>query len=281
MAKSKSLPSVVPVADMSGSKDLWISIIRTHFSAAELVVRNRYRWITRMGEDKTPRDYVLEDQGEFLLVSMRHAPNLYVRAGVQDLLNQNIAVSIYSLIKDGLWDHPILKQVLVRVADRAVPLQAIVMNVSHRHSFTADDVMNVVSRVQAEAKWFLQKRKRRQTITALTLSDFVIPTSATDGLDILCRGEVMWVPTNGEGMKAYILDRVDGGICSLRYCFDTGDLISKKESDPPWQVNLVSVARYRAHLSELGTDSATYREAALNEITDYYSSYLEMMACSL
>ena len=278
MARSNTLPSDSVEPALENTPEAWIPIIQHNFRLDSQVIGSRFRWISRIGDDGTPKDYVLEDQGEFLLLSIRYAPNLYVRASIKDLIKQKMAMNMYSLILAGQWDNPKLKQVLVRVGDRSVPLQAVVMNISRRHNFTPDDVMTIVSRAQAEASWFLADRKRRRRMATLNAPDIVMADSTVSILDTICRGEAAWIPQKGEVMVAYYRDPDSGAISTLRYSTTTGTVEAEHHVKTPTILNPVSVARYRSHLRAIGVPSLREDlEDALDSMVEHYKDHLHEM----
>lgn len=268
MVKSKVLPSTEFVDDISTRKDLWVPIIQTFFRSTEPAVNGRYRWITRYNGDRTVRDYVLEDQGEFLLLSCRYAPNMYVRAGVSDLKDISVATTIFKLILEAKWSHPRLKQVLLRIGDRAVPIDAVVKNESHRHTFSPSEVIDLITRVQAHAQWYLTKTSRRNSDTIKGLSSPKTANAVIDSLEILCSGEVLWTPQDEEIFKGYMIDQRDGTLVSIRYDSEKGENVHTEVTRPPKFLNALSVLMFQKYLEDEPNE-------LLDLLLSAYGKYLE------
>jgi len=282
MAKSNALPITELITDLSDDRAAWPLIVEAFFKAAHAVVTNRYRWITRMNRDKTVKDHVLEDQGEFLLVSCRYGPDMYVRAGVKDLIDRQAACLIYGLIQEARWSHPKLKQVLVRIGDRTVPLEAMVRNESHRHSFCASEVVDITTHAQAEASWYLAKEERRKLLVGMSLPRACRSKGVADSLDILCRGDMLWAAQDGDVFKAYLLDAITGKMVTVRYYPDTGMVHRGQVTRPPKFLNPVAVVMYKKHLQTLTeSEGKTGREWALGALCEYYKEHMHAITGSL
>ena len=277
MAKSKALPSTTPTEDLSDKKEAWFALVDTFFKASHSTVASRYRWIARIRNAAETKDYVLEDQGEFLLTSCRYSPDLYIRAGVKDLKDRREACAIYQLILDARWTHPKLKQVLMRVGTRAVPIEALARNESHRHTFLYQDALDHLTLAQAEARWYLDKEDRRQALLLKGLPEAYRAKVVTDALDILCRGDLLWSTQDGDLFRGYLLNPTVGNLVLVKYDPDTSTLVQKDIVRPPKLLNPVSVAMYKTHLHEQDAPPQS-REWALSAMCEYYETHMNYHA---
>lgn len=230
---------------------------------------HEYRWITRGGKGSTPTTYVLESLTDPLLISRIYAPNVSVRVPLVDLNNPNLAKGICKALVKREWDHKMLKGVLVRMRHHTVPISALVKNEARHHRYQPFEIVDALSRVLTTAQWYLDRKPRKDAFQSL--SKAVIPKTPIDSLDILCRGEIVWVTSPGALFVGYEMNRVDGSVWKASVDSKTHQVVTEcLDTIPSTLVNGLKIGLYEKHLTDLPKKERLPREDALTALTQRY-----------